>query len=127
MKYYRDESNRVFAYNAMQTPRDGLVPMTETETEAHLNPVPTTEQLAATARVERPFPGSEEVDYDVVRGYDGKLYKFGEEPEAPKLYEEPEPIVISSNTITYSDADLLYKASKNGNEIATWLINKLDL
>ena len=53
MKYYRDESNRVFAYNAMQTPRDGLVPMTETEAEAHLNPVPTTEQLVATARAER--------------------------------------------------------------------------
>jgi len=26
------------------------------------------------------FPGSEQVDFEVVRGYDGRLYKAGEEP-----------------------------------------------
>lgn len=76
---------------------------------------------------DKPFSGAIFVPYEVVRGYDGKLYKAGEEPIEPETYIEPEPILISSNTITYSDADLLYKASKNGNEIATWLINKLDL
>lgn len=29
------------------------------------------------------FPGSEEVNYEVVRGYDGKFYKKGEEPKKP--------------------------------------------
>lgn len=73
------------------------------------------------------FPNSVEVAFEVVRAWDGKLYKAGEEPKAPKLYEEPEPIVISSNTITYSDADLLYKASVAGEKTAAWLIEKLDL
>ena len=31
----------------------------------------------------QPFPGSVEVDYEVVRGWDGKLYKAGEEPPRP--------------------------------------------
>lgn len=38
MKYYKDNAGNVYAYNAIQTPRAGLVPMTETEVEAHLNP-----------------------------------------------------------------------------------------
>ena len=31
----------------------------------------------------QPFPGSVEVDYEVVRGWDGRLYKAGEEPTRP--------------------------------------------
>lgn len=31
----------------------------------------------------QPFPGSTLVDYDVVRGWDGKPYKAGEEPPRP--------------------------------------------
>lgn len=31
----------------------------------------------------QPFPGSVEVDYEVVRGWNGRLYKAGEEPAAP--------------------------------------------
>ena len=38
MKYYKDTAGIVYAYNDIQTPREGLVPMTETEVEAHLNP-----------------------------------------------------------------------------------------
>jgi hypothetical protein len=38
MNYYKDTAGNVYAYNDIQTPRDGLVPMTETEVEAHLNP-----------------------------------------------------------------------------------------
>ena len=38
MKYYKDNAGNVYAYNDIQTPREGLVPMTETEVEAHLNP-----------------------------------------------------------------------------------------
>jgi hypothetical protein len=38
MKYYKDTAGNVYAYNSIQTPKEGLVPMTETEVEAHLNP-----------------------------------------------------------------------------------------
>lgn len=31
----------------------------------------------------QPFPGSVEVDYEVVRGWDGRPYKAGEEPPRP--------------------------------------------
>ena len=53
MKYYKNTAGNVYAYNDIQTPEEGLVPMTETEVEAHLHPQPTVEQLAATARAER--------------------------------------------------------------------------
>ena len=58
MKYFKDKkSNEVYAYDQEQVDggwvKKGLVPMTETETEAHLNPIPTTEQLADTARAKR--------------------------------------------------------------------------
>ena len=33
------------------------------------------------------FEGSIAVDYDVVRGYDGKLYKSGTEPDGPTVDE----------------------------------------
>jgi hypothetical protein len=38
MKYYKDAAGNVYAYNSIQTPKEGLVPMTETEVETHLNP-----------------------------------------------------------------------------------------
>ena len=53
MKYYKNTAGNVYAYNDIQTPEEGLVPMTETEVEAYLNPQPTLEQLAATARAKR--------------------------------------------------------------------------
>lgn len=53
MNYYKDTAGNVYAYNDIQTPREGVVLMTETETEAHLNPQPTSDQLADTARAER--------------------------------------------------------------------------
>ena len=31
----------------------------------------------------QPFPGSTRVDYEVVRGWDGRPYKAGEEPPRP--------------------------------------------
>ncbi len=40
------------------------------------------------AHADWPFPDSVQVDFDVVRGWDGKLYKAGEEPApAPALAE----------------------------------------
>lgn len=53
MNYYKDTDGNVYAYNDIQAPKKGLVSMTKKETEAHLNPVPTSEQLADTARAER--------------------------------------------------------------------------
>ena len=47
MKYYKDTDGNVYAYNAIQTPRAGLVALTEKETEAHLKPKePTNEEKA---------------------------------------------------------------------------------
>jgi len=53
MMYFKDTQGNIYAVSPIQTPKKELVPMTETEVEAHLNPQPTTEQLAATARAER--------------------------------------------------------------------------
>ena len=41
-----------------------------------------------TAQADWEFPGSVQVDYDVVRGCDGKLYKSGEEPQGPTPEEQ---------------------------------------
>ena len=53
MKYYKDTQGNIYAVSPIQTPKEGWVKLTKKETEAHLNPVPTTEQLADTARAER--------------------------------------------------------------------------
>ena len=52
-KLYKDTQGNIYAVSPIQTPKKEWVALTETEIEAHLNPVPTTEQLAATARAER--------------------------------------------------------------------------
>lgn len=46
-KLYKDTDGNVYAYNDIQTPRESLVALTKKETEAHLNPQPTTEQALA--------------------------------------------------------------------------------
>ena len=53
MKYYKDTQGSIYAVNPIQTPNKEWVELTKKETEAHLNPQPTPEQLAATARTER--------------------------------------------------------------------------
>ena len=52
-KLYKDTQGNIYAVSPIQTPKKEWVALTEKETEAHLNPVPTTEQLADTARAER--------------------------------------------------------------------------
>ena len=53
MKYYKDTQGNIYAASPIQNPDKEWVALTKKETEAHLNPVPTTEQLADTARAER--------------------------------------------------------------------------
>ena len=53
MQYYKDNQNNVFAYSDIQTPKDGLIKITEQEALELTNPPPTTEQLAAQVRAER--------------------------------------------------------------------------
>ena len=57
MIYYKSKTGEVYAYKTEAERNEWgsteLVKMTKTEIEAHLNPQPTTEQLAATARAER--------------------------------------------------------------------------
>ena len=52
-KLYKDTKGNIYAISPIQTPKNEWVALTKKEAEAHLNPVPTTEQLAATARAER--------------------------------------------------------------------------
>ena len=53
MKYYKDNQNNVFAYSDIQTPKDGLIKITEQEALELSNPPPTTEQMAEQVRAER--------------------------------------------------------------------------
>lgn len=57
MKYYKSQTGDVFAYETEEKRQEwgapDLVAMTPKEVDAHLNPVPTEEQLADTARAER--------------------------------------------------------------------------
>ena len=52
-KLYKDTQGNIYAVSPIQAPKKEWVALTKKETEAHLNPVPTTEQLANTARAER--------------------------------------------------------------------------
>ena len=52
-KLYRDTQGNIYAVSPIQTPKKEWVKLTKKETEEHLNPQPTTEQLAATARSKR--------------------------------------------------------------------------
>ena len=57
MKYYKDENNVVYAYDAYGTQdafiKEGLVPITRSEAMAIVNPPPTHEQLIQIAENER--------------------------------------------------------------------------
>jgi len=50
---YKDTQGNIHAVSPIQTPKKEWVALTKEEAEAHLNPQPTPEQLAATARAER--------------------------------------------------------------------------
>ena len=52
-KLYKDAQGNIYAVSPIQTPKKEWVALTKKETEAHLNPQPTTEQLADTARAKR--------------------------------------------------------------------------
>lgn len=52
-KLYKDTQGNIYAVSPIQAPKKEWVALTKKETEAHLNPQPTTEQLADTARAER--------------------------------------------------------------------------
>ena len=45
MKYYKDSAGNVYAYNAIQPPKPGLIQMTPEEVDAHLNPPPMPEPV----------------------------------------------------------------------------------
>lgn len=57
MKYYKNQNGEVFAYETEQEREQfggpDLIEMTPEEIEAHLNPVPSAEELAAAARFKR--------------------------------------------------------------------------
>ena len=79
-KLYRDTQGIIYAVSPIQQPQDGWVKLTKKETEAHLNPVPTTEQFADTARAERDRL-IESVRWRIVRHNDE--LSLGSEPTEP--------------------------------------------
>ena len=52
-KYYKNSKGEIFSFSPIQQVPKGFIELTKKETEAHLNPQPTTDQLASTARAER--------------------------------------------------------------------------
>ena len=52
-KLYKDTQGNIYAVSPIQAPNKEWVALTKEETDAHLNPQPTTKQLADTARAER--------------------------------------------------------------------------
>lgn len=52
-KLYKDTKGNIYSVSPIQTPNKEWVALTKKETEAHINPQPTSEQLAYTARAER--------------------------------------------------------------------------
>jgi len=50
---YKDKNGNIYSVSPIQQPQDGWVALTKKETESHLNPQPTPEQLADTARSKR--------------------------------------------------------------------------
>lgn len=47
MNYYKDNQNNIFAYNDIQTPKDGLTKITEKEALGLADPPPTADQVRA--------------------------------------------------------------------------------
>ena len=45
-KLYKDNQGNIYAVSPIQNPKKEWVAMTKKEIDAHLNPAPTTEQLA---------------------------------------------------------------------------------
>jgi hypothetical protein len=50
MKYFKDKNRNIYAVSPIQTPKQEWVALTETEVEAHLNPIPTTDVNTAELR-----------------------------------------------------------------------------
>lgn len=69
MKYYKDTAGNVYAYNAIQTPKDGLTKMSQVEVNAHLNPPVDPDQMAADVRAQRDAL-LRESDWVTTRAYD---------------------------------------------------------
>ena len=53
MNYFKDNQNNVFAYSDIQTPKDGLIKITEHEALELTNPPPTVEEMFTSLRSER--------------------------------------------------------------------------
>ena len=52
-KLYKDTQGNIYAVSPIQKPKEDWIKLTPEESEAHLNPQPTTEQLAEQVRAER--------------------------------------------------------------------------
>ncbi|PHM64216.1 tail fiber assembly protein [Xenorhabdus stockiae] len=53
MRYFKDNAGSVYAYNEIQTPKEGLISITEKEAKILANPPLTTAQLITQAEYEK--------------------------------------------------------------------------
>ena len=58
---------------------------------------------------------------------DGDTLEFADELPANVLPEYIPPVIITSDSVTIPDAELLMTAAKSGDKTAAWLIAKLEL
>lgn len=52
-KLYKDKNGKIYSFNNIQDVPDGMVVLSSEETDNHLNPIPTVEQLSEQARAKR--------------------------------------------------------------------------
>lgn len=69
MKYYKNNTGEVYAYDKGQKPIEGLTLMTDAEIKAHLNPEPSPEQVKQ-SRIAELKQLLRETDYVVLPDYD---------------------------------------------------------
>lgn len=69
------------------------------------------------------FPGSQQVSFEVVRGYDGRLYKAGEEPQKTPEQERAEQVVTERERLCAELDALDAKGARAARAVALALVN----
>ena len=70
-----------------------------------------------------PFPGSQPVDFEVVRGYDGRLYENGKEPQKTPEQEQAEHVAAERSRLCAELNALDAKGARAARAVALALVN----
>lgn len=69
------------------------------------------------------FPGSQKVSFEVVRGYDGKLYEKGKEPQKTPEQERAEQVAAERARLCAELDSLDAKGARAARAVALALVN----